>query len=115
MRSEFDHLLLQHSRESGAKVFEETKVTEIEFSAEESDRPVAATYLNNGKIGKITFDYLVDASGRNGIMSTKYLKNRQMNSTLQNLAVWGYWKGGKRYMPGTERENAVWSESLTGD
>lgn len=48
-------------------------------------------------------------------MSTKYLKNRQMNSTLQNLAVWGYWKDGKPYMPGTERENAVWSESLTGD
>jgi hypothetical protein len=39
-------------------------------------RSVSASWSRkDGTSGTINFDYLVDGSGRNGIISTKYLKN----------------------------------------
>lgn len=78
-------------------------------------RPVSAEYVRaSGEKGSISFDYLVDASGKNGVMSTKYLRNRHMNASLKNIACWGYWKGCGSYMPGTRRANAPYFEALTG-
>lgn len=97
------------------QVFEETRVTEIHFDAEAAERPVAASWkAQSGAEGRVGFDYLVDASGRNGIMSTKYLKNRHFIKSLHNIACWGYWENSGKYKPGTVRENAIWVESLTG-
>ncbi|TFK18107.1 FAD/NAD(P)-binding domain-containing protein [Coprinopsis marcescibilis] len=119
-RSEFDDILLSHAEECGASVLQEHKVTQIEFSSDENgqptSRPCAATFTCPSGEGRITFDYLIDASGRNGIMSTKYLHNRRMNQTLKNIACWGYWSGQlKMYKPGTGRENAPWFEALTDE
>ncbi|KAF9445368.1 FAD/NAD(P)-binding domain-containing protein [Macrolepiota fuliginosa MF-IS2] len=118
IRSEFDEMLLRHAEESGAKVFEETKVAELRFVDPKAAelRPTSAVWTRaNGETGEIKFEYLVDASGRNGIMSTKYLKNRKMNQTLHNLACWGYWTEAGVYKPGTEREGAPWFEALTDE
>ena len=94
---------------------EETQVTEIHFSTTDAKQPVAASWKRpSGEQGRIEFEYLIDASGRNGIMSTRYLKNRKFNKSLNNVACWGYWENTDRYMPGTTRENAVWIESLEG-
>ena len=80
-----------------------------------SFRPTSATYeRTDGTKGTISFDYLVDASGRAGVVATKYLRNRRMNESLKNIACWSYWKGGGVYMPGTNRENAPYFEALTG-
>ncbi|KAF9450835.1 FAD/NAD(P)-binding domain-containing protein [Macrolepiota fuliginosa MF-IS2] len=117
VRAEFDDLLLRHASSCGAKVFENTKVLSIEFADTDSNqtRPIAATYKldNRDAKGHVAFDYLIDASGRNGLMSTKYLKNRCMNENMKNIAIWGYWENCGRYKPGSERENAVWIEALT--
>ncbi len=79
-------------------------------------RPISASWqAESGKVGQIHFDYLVDASGRNGLMSVKYLKNRCFSQSLRNTACWGYWTGTKSYMTGTSRENAVWIEALNGE
>ncbi|KAI0769406.1 FAD/NAD-P-binding domain-containing protein [Trametes elegans] len=162
VRSEFDHLLLQHAAECGAQVYEQTRVTDITFdetpppspvrsrvdspllrpcqdelqsrpsprrrtsavefavdggnNAEKLGRPQSATYETAfGGKGEITFDYLVDASGRAGILSTKYLKNRKFNATLKNVAVWGYWKNTGMYGKGTDRENAPFFEALSDE
>ncbi|KZT69721.1 FAD/NAD(P)-binding domain-containing protein [Daedalea quercina L-15889] len=171
VRSEFDHLLLQHASASGARVFEQARVTELLFDhslptknalnsapsrssllrpslnrkvsegssslkavAEETSstgtsedageletstrlgRPVKALYeTTNGGRGEIEFDYLVDASGRAGLMSTKYLKNRHFNESLKNVAVWGYWRGTGMYGKGTSRENAPYFEALSDE
>lgn len=113
IRSEFDEILLNHATESGASVYQEHKVTKLNFQPDEGFRPTSAEYQGpHGRTGTICFDYLVDASGRQGIMSTRYLKNRRMNSSLKNIAYWGYWKGGKIYQPGTSRHNAPWFEAL---
>jgi len=89
-RSEFDHILLKHAASCGVRVFEKTKVSTIEFQkqGEPKSRPIAATYMDpQGEEGHIAFNYLVDASGRNGIMSTKYLKNRLTNPNLKNIVI----------------------------
>ncbi|KAB8207951.1 hypothetical protein BDV34DRAFT_191394 [Aspergillus parasiticus] len=59
-------------------------------------------------------DYIVDASGRNGLISTKYLKNRTFNKGLRNVASWGYWKGGGVHGVGTHKEGAPYFEALKG-
>ncbi|KAI0332267.1 FAD/NAD-P-binding domain-containing protein [Cubamyces sp. BRFM 1775] len=162
VRSEFDHLLLQHAASCGAHVYEQTRVTEIHFdessasspaphhigtpplhayenehatrptprrrtsavefaldaatNAARLGRPRSALYETAfGGKGEITFDYLVDASGRAGIMSTKYLKNRKFNASLKNVAVWGYWKNTGMYGQGTDRENAPFFEALSDE
>ncbi|KAF8168995.1 hypothetical protein K438DRAFT_1615682, partial [Mycena galopus ATCC 62051] len=115
-RSEFDDILLRHAEESGAKVYEEHKVTELAFAEGSNHRPISAKFTtSSGEVGSITFDYLVDASGRAGIMSTKYLKNRYMNESLKNIACWAYWEGANMYAPGTDHENAPWFEALSGN
>jgi 2-polyprenyl-6-methoxyphenol hydroxylase-like FAD-dependent oxidoreductase len=112
-------LMFQHASECGARTFDGTKVESIEFDPASSStgeqRPIAAKWARkDGSSGTIRFDYLVDASGRAGIMSTKYLKNRKFNEGLKNVASWGYWKGAKTYAPGTEREGQPFFEALDG-
>lgn len=110
--------MLRYASRVGAKVFEETKVTDIEFGTPvegQETRPVAALWKGkDGDTGRIHFDYIIDASGRTGILSTQYLKNREFNNKLMNVAFWGYWTGAGRYMAGTPREDSIFVEALTG-
>ena len=93
-RDEFDHLLLEHSKSQGVKVFEGTQIRQLSF---DGDRPCSATWSqSNGTTGKISFDFLIDASGRAGIMATQYLKNRRLHNLFQNVGIWGYWKNALR-------------------
>jgi flavin-dependent dehydrogenase len=92
VRAEFDQLLLEHAKSEGVKVLEGAEVTSLTF---DGDRPRAAAWKERGgegRSGEISFDYLVDASGRAGIMSTRYLRNRRFNKAFQSVAAWGYWK-----------------------
>ncbi|HYH80878.1 MAG TPA: NAD(P)/FAD-dependent oxidoreductase, partial [Longimicrobium sp.] len=91
-RSEFDQILLEHSKEQGVTVHEGVAVRGIRF---DGDRPVAATWqaADGGETGEIEFDYVVDASGRSGIMANRYLNSRRHNKAFQNIAVWGYYRG----------------------
>ncbi|KAJ7729520.1 FAD binding domain-containing protein [Mycena maculata] len=142
VRSEFDHLLMNHARSSGASVYEQTKVTSISFSPFDPKRPVSVSWshvppptplsppaspttsktiipeqpLQSEVVtGNTTFTHLIDATGRAGLMSTGYLKNRHFNSSLKNVAVWGYWSGVGTYGTGTPREGAPWFEALTDE
>ncbi|KAG6355157.1 hypothetical protein INS49_004238 [Diaporthe citri] len=118
IRSEADELLFKHAGECGAKTFDQTKVASVEFApspsgAEHPGRPVSATWTRkDGTSGTISMDYIVDASGRAGVVSTKYLKNRHYNQGLKNIANWGYWKGGGVHAVGTHKEGAPYFEAL---
>lgn len=141
VRSEFDHLLLNHARTLGAAVYEQTKVTEVHFSPDNPDRPVSVSWshtppsrplsppaspptyggeVNSQKAssglvtGTTTFTHLIDATGRAGILSTRYLKNRYFNASLRNIAVWGYWTDVSTYGMGTPRQGAPYFEALLG-
>lgn len=92
-RADFDYLLLEHAKKQGVQVFEGTAIRSIAF---EGDRPKSAVWEqvdDSSKSGEISFDYLIDASGRAGLMSTRYLKNRHTHEAFQNVALWGYWEG----------------------
>lgn len=113
--------MFKHAAECGALVFDGTKVESLSFHSSDDaqpgdlGRPVSAKWSRkDGTSGHIKFDYLVDASGRVGLVSTKYLKNRTFNQGLKNIANWGYWKGVKPYAPGTEREGQPFFEALDG-
>ncbi|KAK8116963.1 FAD/NAD(P)-binding domain-containing protein [Apiospora kogelbergensis] len=124
VRSEADLLMFRHAGDSGVKTFDGVKVQSIEFldatKAAEGEpnlnpgRPVAATYQvkSTKESGRIIFDYVVDASGRAGILSTQYMKNRRFNQGLKNVASWGYWEKCGTYSPGTYRENSPFFEAL---
>ncbi|EUC41200.1 hypothetical protein COCMIDRAFT_106799 [Bipolaris oryzae ATCC 44560] len=126
VRSESDELIFKHAGESGAKTFDGTKVESLtfesysdgEFSAENHlanpGRPTTATWSRKtGETGTIQFGHVIDASGRNGIISTKYLKNRRFNQGLKNIANWTYWKGATKYNAGSETENSPFFEALS--
>lgn len=127
IRSEADDLLFRHAGESGARIFDGVKVTSLGFApgdgkngtknAEGVDlgRPISASWSRkDGHSGTIRFEYLIDASGRAGIVSTKYIKNRRYNPGLKNIATWGYWEGAGTYGVGTRREGAPFFEAFQG-
>ena len=120
--------MFKHAGKVGAATFDGVKVDSITFEpsnipgvlqdvdAPNPGRPISASWSRkeDGSSGIVQFDYLVDASGRAGVVSTKYLKNRKANKGLKNIANWGYWTGAKRYGIGTIREGYPFFEALTG-
>ena len=111
-REEFDLMMLEHAAEQGAKVFQNVEVRSLHL---DGDRPVRASWQQkamNGsqpRQGEISFDYLIDASGRDGLMANHYLKNRKYHNVFQNIGVWGYWKNTDRLATGREGDIAVGS------
>ncbi len=108
-RADFDQFLLEHARSQGVRAFEGIEVCGLRFDGE---RPVAATWRvrasRNGdrpQEGEIRFDYLIDASGRNGVISNQHLRNRRYHTVFQNVALWGYWQNTRR-LPG-ERQGDI--------
>ncbi|PFH59609.1 hypothetical protein XA68_12096 [Ophiocordyceps unilateralis] len=127
IRAESDDLLFRHAKACGAHTFDETKVDSIQFErgtdrtcfgegqdkAMDSGRPVSATWSRkDGSAGTIAFKYLIDASGRHGILSTKYLKSRRFNRGFKNVASWAYWKSDNLYGQGTSWEGLPYFEAL---
>ena len=119
--------MFKHAGKCGAEIFDGVKVNSVEFepsnnqdavgdsSMPDPGRPVSATWSRkDGSSGQIKFDYLVDASGRAGLVSTKYLKNRKNNQGLKNIANWGYWKGSGEYGVDTPRQGQPLFEALSG-
>lgn len=104
IRSEFDQILLDNAAAKGADVRQEAEVTEIEFA---DGRPCKAAFVDgDGKRGSRSFDFLVDASGRTGVMATRYLRSRNFHEAFRNVALWGYWRGAGRLDRGPEGATA---------
>jgi flavin-dependent dehydrogenase len=131
-RAEFDQMLLEHAASVGVTVCEGIEVQGISFDGE---RPRAASWVRQAETahdsgngngngngpghapaatgdaerGEIAFDYVIDASGRAGVMATKYLQNRRYHKIFQNVAIWAYWKDCDRMATGREGDIAVGS------
>lgn len=104
VRSEFDQLLLENAASLGVDVRQGANVTDIEFVGE---RPREARYLDShGKTASCSFDVLVDASGRTGLLATRYLRNRKFHEAFRNVAIWGYWRNAAPLDRGPEGATA---------
>ena len=86
IRSEFDELLLRHAAVCGAKVLEHTTVKEVEIGPD--GRAHAARYVSGGVERRIGFNFLIDASGRYGLMANHLLKSRIFHTAFDNVAIW---------------------------
>jgi flavin-dependent dehydrogenase len=93
-RAEYDHILLKAAAENGAEVQEETEITDVTLS--ENGEPSTVTWKNESGEGTLATDFVIDASGLRGSLSQK-LTQRQWDKYYRNMAIWSYWKGGKRY------------------
>lgn len=93
-RDDFDHVLLNNAVKQGADVIQGAAVKRVLFNDE--GRAVAAEWADpdTGEIRTTEFDYVVDASGRAGLIPSQHFKHRVPNETFKNVAIWGYWQGG---------------------
>ena len=100
-RAEFDKVLLDHARENGAEVREETGVDRIEFGAGEvgitwkatpKEKRLDATAPANGEIRA---RYVIDASGRNSIVGNLF-KLKKNYDHLQKLSIFAHFDGVER-------------------
>lgn len=87
-RARFDNILLEHAEESGAQVLEEADVKKLLFDGE---RVTGVEYQHKGKRYQATAPYVVDASGRAGVVA-KRLNLRKMNEKLKNVAVFQHFE-----------------------
>ena len=86
-RPEFDKILLDHARECGASVFEQTPVTAV-------SREGAVTRVTLGDKGKVRCRVFVNSSGRTS--NTTISGDKAFLSDYRNIAVWGHVVGGKQ-------------------
>lgn len=92
-RAEYDKILLDAAAERGADVREEHEVTAVELN---NGGPVRVSWKNGATDGVVESDFIIDGSGLRGALSQQ-LSERQWDQYYRNMAVWSYWKGGKRY------------------
>jgi flavin-dependent dehydrogenase len=89
-RAEFDDLLLRNAARLGARVREGRRVTEILFDGGGRPRAAEREEPGTGARGRHEFDYLVDASGRAGVLANRYLGGRRFHESFKNVALWAY-------------------------
>lgn len=90
-RADFDNLLLEHARENGVQVSTGVTVKSVSFTGK---RPASVRCApDDGEPYDIDdFDYLIDATGRAGLLSAQHLNTRRSEPALRNIAIWGYWQ-----------------------
>ncbi|GAA5060518.1 NAD(P)/FAD-dependent oxidoreductase [Nocardia callitridis] len=121
-RAEFDEILLRNATEQGAEVIEQATVREIIFDGE---RPTSVewTLLGDDTVRTTEFDFLVDASGRDGLLAKRHFGMRRQHPAFRNVAVWSYWEGAQLHpdspegainVTSTEEGGWFWNIPLAG-
>lgn len=119
-RSVFDNLLLEHAAEQGVKVHQQARAKRVVFT---DGRPSAVEWVDSdGTAHTIDCDFVVDASGRAGILA-QHFKLRQQHEVFRNVATWAYWKGARPLPQAPEGavhsistpDGWIWAIPLAGD
>jgi flavin-dependent dehydrogenase len=92
LRSDFDKMLLDHARENGAEVHEETAVNEVTFNA---DACALRIMGRDGDERELRASYVIDASGRNSVIGTKF-KLKKNYEHLKKLSLFAHYEGVER-------------------
>jgi flavin-dependent dehydrogenase len=93
LRSEFDQLLLDHARERGAHVLEETEVLEL---LRENGRVAGVRARHqDGAVVKYRAPITLDCSGKESFAAVRQ-GWRVRDPYLNKVAVWTYYEGSKR-------------------
>lgn len=92
-RQDFDKMLYDHARDSGADAREGHEVLRVE--QRDSRETWIDVKTDDGAEYAIQARYVVDASGRDALMSSK-LKLRRKNAEHQSAAIFGHFRGAVR-------------------
>jgi len=97
-RAAYDKILLDHARELGCEVYEETKVDQIEVEGD----AVRSFRVSPSVCGAdvIRARHYVDASGISAMLRKKMAVGVESPTNLRNVAIWDYW------------QDAQWAESV---
>ncbi|RDI60289.1 flavin-dependent monooxygenase QhpG [Nocardia pseudobrasiliensis] len=100
-RAVFDDLLLRNASDQGAEVIEQATARRVLF---EGDRPTAVEWTGFGdeRVRTTEFDFLVDASGRAGMLSRRHFDMRRPHAAFRNIAIWSYWRGARLHSESPE-------------
>lgn len=92
-RDRFDHILLEHAKEQGVKVFEEVSVLKTNVASDDQRR---VTYRpNSEKIpGEISCKFIIDASGQSAVIA-RQLGIRMIDEGFRFMSIWGYFKDAR--------------------
>ena len=104
-RPQFDQLLLDNARVNGVDVREGHQVRAVDFCSGESSGESSQVHYRagDGREGVVHARFVVDASG-SGALLGRQLGLRSWDPFFQNLAVYGYFTGGKA-LPAPDQTN----------
>jgi halogenation protein CepH len=103
-RSKFDQILLDNARRVGVQVREQCPVASV---IEDGDRVTGVRYTDpDGNERAALATYVVDASGNKSHIYQSAGGTRQYSEFFRNLALFGYFTGGKR-MPAPDAGNIL--------
>jgi flavin-dependent dehydrogenase len=91
-RQDFDQMLFENARESGADARQGHEVVEIDHV--DTRLTHLGVRADNGRSYRIQAHYLVDASGRDTFLSAKK-KLRRKNGEHQSAAIFGHFRGAQ--------------------
>ncbi len=92
-RDRFDHILLEHARAQGARIFERIAVLSVRLE-EERDPIVTYRAVDDKTTGQIACRFVVDASGQGAVIA-KQLGIRQIDEAFRFMSIWGYFINSK--------------------
>jgi flavin-dependent dehydrogenase len=96
-RSDFDKVLLDHSRENGAEVLEQTEVKRVDFAA---DHVRIEVENSRGTHSAIEARYLLDCSGRQTVLGS-FFNLKKTYDHLQKFSVFAHYENIDR-LPGRD-------------
>ncbi len=92
-RAVYDKILLDHAREMGAEVREETKVEEV---LRDGDRIEGLRVSGAGAgEGVVRARHYIDASGNVGLLRRAMGVESAQPERLRNIAIWDYWENAQ--------------------
>jgi len=92
-RQDLDSMLYQHARDCGADAREGHEVMQVDHLAARQTR--LQVRRDDGQTYVIQARYVVDASGRDGLLSSRK-KLRRRNDQHQSAAIFGHYRGAAR-------------------
>jgi flavin-dependent dehydrogenase len=95
-RDRFDELLLRHSADQGARVFQEVAVKRVDFADAQAPRVHYQNRRAEGRSdGAIACRYVIDASGPGAVLARQFGSRRLIDSRMRFLSLWGYFENSR--------------------
>lgn len=89
-RASFDHVLLRNAEDAGAQVLQEARVLGV--ITDDDGRITGVRYVHDGGEHEASARYVMDASGRAGVISNQHFKDRKANTRLQLVAYYRHYR-----------------------